>query len=286
MDKLQSFFQDAWAIDPVYHRRMLSVVLPMITSGNLKAAENQLSKNKIKAYASTPYLADKWDLNDSNLPDNSIAVLKLDGVLYSWDTFNFEDLLRMIMSNNKIVGVVVYINGPGGMVTNVDVVEGLISNYSKPIACFISGMACSAHYWIASAADRTFIASPMCIIGSIGVFMDYADYKGMYEKMGIDIREIYPDSSDLKNYETRQIADNNNEDPLKQSLEIICNRFCLAVSKNIGIPYNPTNEFFRGKTYTGDVAVANGYINQFGTLEDATAWVLAQAIAKQVNNIY
>jgi ClpP class serine protease len=42
----------------------------------------------------------------------------------------------------------------------------------------------------------------------------------------------------------------------------------------------------RQQIFTGDVAVANGYIDQFGTLEDAVKWVLAQATVRKVNEMY
>ena len=62
--------------------------------------------------------------------------------------------------------------------------------------------------------------------------------------------------------------------------------FCDAISRNLGIAYDPELPLFRGQIFTGDVAVENGYIDQFGTLEDAVKWVLAQATVRKVNEMY
>ena len=44
--------------------------------------------------------------------------------------------------------------------------------------------------------------------GSIGVVGTYYNAKEALKKEGIDYREIYPDSADLKNREHREIAEN------------------------------------------------------------------------------
>ena len=87
-----------------------------------------------------------------------------------------------------------------------------------------------------------------------------------FRKQGIDYREIYPDSADLKNYETRAIEKENNEEPIKQRLALMHRIFCDAISRNLGIAYDPELPLFRGQIFTGDVAVANGYIDQFGKM--------------------
>ena len=84
----------------------------------------------------------------------------------------------------------------------------------------------------------------------------------------------------------RAIEDDNNEEPIKQRLAVMHRIFCDAISRNLGIAYDPELPLFRGQIFTGDVAVANGYIDQFGTLEDAVKWVLAQATVRKVNAMY
>lgn len=79
----------------------------------------------------------------------------------------------------------------------------------------------------------------MCEVGSVGIMLTYQSFKNYFKKQGIDYREIYPDSADLKNYETRAIEDDNNEEPIKQRLAVMHRIFCDAISRNLGIAYDP-----------------------------------------------
>ena len=74
--------------------------------------------------------------------------------------------------------------------------------------------------------------------------------------------------------------------PIKQCLPVMHRIFCDEISRNQGMAYDPELPFFRGQIFTCDVAVANGYIDQFGTLEDSVKCVLAQATVRKVNEMY
>ena len=61
--------------------------------------------------------------------------------------------------------------------------------------------------------------------------------------------------------------------------------FAQAIARNLGIKYDRNDPLFRGQTYFADVALANGYVDAYGTLEDAIVWVLSQATLKRANEI-
>lgn len=239
VDKIQEIFTAPWAIADNDYYRLLSLLVPCVAAGNLDAIEKRLDNNKITAYATTPYLANRWELDDETLPADSVAVIILEGTLYSWETYRLEKQLRDVFDNPKICGAVLWINGPGGMVAHVDLAAKMIAESSKPIATYVAGTMGSAHFWLGTAAGRTFIASPMCEVGSVGIMLTYQSFKEYFRKQGIDYREIYPDSADLKNYETRAIEKENNEEPIKQRLAVMHRIFCDAISRNLGIAYDP-----------------------------------------------
>ena len=60
-------------------------------------------------------------------------VLTCEGVLYSWETYRLERYISAAIANDRISGVVLFVNGPGGMITRVDVLEKLIRQSPKPI---------------------------------------------------------------------------------------------------------------------------------------------------------
>lgn len=284
VDKIYNFLTEKWLIADESFARLLATVLPAIKAGNTNDVEKRLT-NEITAYATTPYLADRWELDDGSLPANSVAVINLEGPLYSWETFRLERLLIQALNNDKIAGVVLWINGPGGMALHVDIAAALIEKAEKPIAAYIAGTMSSAHFWIGTAAARTFIASPLCTVGSVGTMGTYMNFKEFYKLNGIDYRDIYPDSSDLKNRWFRDIAEKNDETRVKKELEDLHSHFAKDVAKYLGIEYNPEEPVFRGEIFNGDEAVNAGYVDQFGSFQDAVTWVLAQATIRETSLI-
>lgn len=286
MDKLQKFFSDNWAVQRCDLERAASLLLPCIITGNLQGAAEQLNVSKCKAQAASPNVAQWYELDDLNLPAGSVAVITLKGILYSWET---EWLIRQIEradQNPNICGIVLEIDGPGGMVAHVDRAADCIAACSKPTATVVTGTMASAHFWLGIATDRTFIASTLCEVGSVGVVFTYYSFKQFFEQNGIKHFEIYPDSADLKNKEIRALEDNDDENPLKERAARIHQVFSETVAKNLNIDYNPELPLFRGEMFTADEAVAAGYIDQRGGMADAVQWVIAQALKQEINKLY
>lgn len=287
MNRLQRFFSDNWTIRRHDLENAVSLLMPCIISGNIHGAASVLSEEKCTVRAtSSPYLAKWHELDDAGLPEDSIAVLTLTGVLYSWES---EWVIRQIAAaeqNPNICGVVLVIDGPGGMVSHLDMAATAVENCAKPTATVVTGLMASAHFWLGTASDRTFIASPLCEVGSVGVVITHCSFKEYFRKNGIDYREIYPDTADLKNKEVRALEDNNDETFIKERAERIHRVFSENVARHLGIAYDPGLPFFRGELFTGEEAVAAGYIDQAGSLEDAVKWVLAQATSRKVNEYY
>jgi signal peptide peptidase SppA len=283
--RLQEIFAGNWAIAPKDYEAFCALLMPCIIRGNLDQAEAQLNKYGVNIYAAFPTnIANRWELDDDTLPENSVAVIVLEGVLLSWETYRLERMIQEVEENPKICGAVLWINGPGGMVAHVDVVASMLKAMTKPVATFVAGTMASAHFWLGTSVDRTFIASPLCEVGSVGVMVTWASFKEYFKKNGIEVRDIYPDTADLKNHETRALEEGD-EGPIKEHLEALHKAFANAVASNLGIDYDPELPLFRGQIFTGDEAVKLGYIDQMGTLQDAVAWVLGRSTALEIDKL-
>lgn len=70
----------------------------------------------------------------------------------------------------------------GGMITGLDNASKMISECPKPVVAYIAGACASAHFWLASAADKRFLGSLMCEVGSIGVVGTYYNAKEALKK--------------------------------------------------------------------------------------------------------
>lgn len=287
MNKLQRFFSDNWTIQRHDLENTVSLLLPCIVKGNIEAAVAQLEKAKCSVRATaSPYMAKWYELDDISLPVDSIAVITLTGCLYSWES---EWVIRQVEAaelNPNICGIVFVIDGPGGMVSHLDMAAAAVENCKKPTATVVTGMMASAHFWLGTASDRTFIASELCEVGSVGVVITHYSFKEFFKQNGIDYREIYPDTADLKNKEVRALEDNDDESLIKARAERIHKVFSDTVARNLGIDYDPELPLFRGELFTASEAVALGYIDQYGGVADAVKWVLAQATSRKAEQLY
>lgn len=286
VERLIQFFTNDWAIQRHDLDSVVALLTPSIIAGNLKAADDLLQQKQpsIRAVAA-PYLAHYWELDDINLPENAIAVVQLSGILLSWETDWLIRTIKAAEANPAICGIVMVIDGPGGHVTRVDVAADIIKKCTKPTATVVAGEMCSAHYWLGTCTDRVFALSNLCTVGSVGTMCEYIGMKKYFTNLGIDIRDIYPDTSDLKNEETRAL-ERGDESLTKSRLEKVHQIFAETVAENLGITYDPTLELFRGRVFTADEAVAAGYIDQIASIEDAVTWVLTQATSRQAAQLY
>lgn len=287
MEKLHRLFSDNWAIQRHDFDNMVSLLMPSIIAGNITAAASQLDtvKTSVRATAS-PYMAKWYELDDLMLPVDSIAVITLSGALYSWESQWLIRQVEAVESNPNICGMVLVIDGPGGMVSHLDQAVAAVEKCTKPTATVITGIMASAHFWLGTATDRTFIVTPLCEVGSVGVVITHYSFKEYFKQNGIDYREIYPDTADLKNKPTRVLEESGDESLIKARAEKIHRAFSDAVARHLGIDYDPELPLFRGELFTGDEAVALGYIDQFGDVADAVKWVLAQATSRKAAAIY
>lgn len=288
MNRLQRIFSDNWTIRRHDFESFVSLIMPAIVAGNIEAASAKLNEDDkctVKATAA-PYMAKWYELDDISLPVDSIAVITLTGVLYSWESEWVAKQIEAAELNPNICGIVFVIDGPGGMVSHLDMAAAAVENCKKPTATVVTGIMASAHFWLGTASDRTFIASPLCEVGSVGIVCTHYSFREFFKMNGIDYREIYPDTADLKNKETRVLVENNDESLIKARAEKIHKIFAETVARNLGIEYDPKLPLFRGEMFDGNEAVELSYIDQFGGVADAVKWVLAQATSRKAQQLY
>ncbi|MFZ0564772.1 MAG: S49 family peptidase [Chlamydiales bacterium] len=139
---------------------------------------------------------------DGNRKDlgNSVPVLlqiTLDGEIGK-DPLTGKKIENMLLDsredefkNDRVKGILLIINSPGGGVNASDVIYRHLEDYKKryqvPIYAFINGMAASGGYYVAAAADKIF-ASDVSLVGSIGV-LAWPPFLNVYdamEKLGIN----------------------------------------------------------------------------------------------------
>ena len=101
----------------------------------------------------------------------------------------FREALLKAEADPEIAGVIVRINSPGGTVAASDTIYHEIMSFREkkkvPVYAYITELAASGGYYIASASDRI-VAGPTAITGSIGVIAMKFNFRGLMDKVGVD----------------------------------------------------------------------------------------------------
>lgn len=199
-------------------------------------------------------------------------------------------LLKQITDFTKdksIKAVILRIDSPGGGVGASQEIYREIgrTREEKPVVVSMGGTAASGGYYIASACDRI-VANPGTITGSIGVIMQYYQYKELAEKIGIK-REVIKSGEfkDIGNPD-RELTEKERE-ILNAVILDIQSQFVNAVASGRNLPVEKVREIADGRILTGAMAKEKGLVDQLGNFEDAVTLTKKLAgIDGEVNLIY
>ncbi len=132
---------------------------------------------------------------DSPFASDHIAKVRIEGTILEDE--ELLERLRQIADSRRVKGVILAIDSPGGTTAGGEAIFEAIRRIAeqKPVAAQVGTLAASAGYMIASASDHI-VARQSSIIGSIGVLVQFPDFTGLMEKLGIGMESIK--SSPLK----------------------------------------------------------------------------------------
>lgn len=271
-------------------RSFRAALVSAIRAGRIQEFENKIAEDTITVKAfninearGQVNVVDEYELDDMDLQDNSVALIYVEGMIYPWNAFTLENEIALINANPKLIGAVLLMNTPGGYVHRVDITSDAIANSVKPIASYVTGMCCSAGMYMISGSKRIFCASQGDKVGSIGTMTTYQNDKKFWELMGITEEDIYATLSTEKNDESRK-AEDGDFTPIIANLDFINNLFITNISTNLGIPFDETNNVFRGATFFSAEAISKGLVHEIGSLETALNWVLKEGLKVKANN--
>lgn len=201
----------------------------------------------------------------------SVGVLPIKGVLYDSSYYNRQ--LSTFFKNDQIKAILLKIESPGsasgtGQAIYNEILE-LKRAYPKPVIVVVENVCASGGYYIASAADYI-IASPMAMLGSIGVTMPYffqlKDFTEYHK-----VKYVPLAAGDYKN-STNPFTDITPEQ--KQMLQSVIDdsyeQFAADVAGQRGLSLDNKDEWANGKIFNGRQALSLGLIDAVGSASQAT----------------
>lgn len=182
---------------------------------------------------------------------------------------NIVPLLDRARLDDDVLGVILYLNSPGGSVNASEKIRRAVEEFSttgKPIYVSMNGTAASGAYWIACQADQLF-ATPTTITGSIGVFgLSFGAHKllnryGAYQD-GVATNELARASIGKEMPDSQQQL-------INMSVEKTYKNFVTLVATNRDLDILAYPRYAEGQIFLADDAQSIGLIDKVGTLEDA-----------------
>ena len=126
----------------------------------------------------------------------SLAVVPLNGPLMKgWSKYGGTSTLwaraaiRNANADDKIRGIMLHIDSPGGTSAGTAELGDDIANSQKPIHAHIADLGASAAYWAASQADYVTM-NRAGFAGSIGVYASIYDTSGAAEAQGVKVHVV------------------------------------------------------------------------------------------------
>jgi protease-4 len=215
--------------------------------------------------------------------DNKIAVVYLDGTIVDGQGTieqvggnRYARLLRRIRQDDKVKGVVIRINSPGGSATASDIIlrEVQLIREKKPVIISMGNVAASGGYWIATGGQHIF-AESNTITGSIGVFGMLFNIQEIANNNGITWDSV----------KTAKLADLGTATRPKTAQELgiyqtsvnrIYDLFLSKVSQSRHLPKAKVATIAQGRVWSGEDAKNIGLVDTIGGLNEAINYTVAQ----------
>ena len=157
-----------------------------------------------------------------------IAVFQVNGTIMPSCNGNyicpdrFGKFIDYVKNNKNIKGVIISLNSPGGEVYASEKIYQYLKELSakKPVYIYAQSEIASGAYYISMGANKIF-ASPVSVLGSIGVYWEVFNYDGLLNKLGIKHKYLVSKNAKYK-VESNWLFDNSKDSNyVKKALQSI-----------------------------------------------------------------
>ena len=205
-----------------------------------------------------------------------VAMIEIDGVIAKGSDVDYEYFIKSIENlkiNKDFLGLILYVNSPGGSPVQADLISTEILNLKsefpdKKIITVVEDLCASAAYYIAAVSDEIYV-NKNSLVGSIGVVINGFGFKETIDKLGIERRLI---TSGENKVFLDPFSDEKNSDIsyAKKMILQIHNNFIDVVKSGRGEKLIDNEEIFSGKIWTGKDSISLGLVDGEESLKSAS----------------
>lgn len=221
----------------------------------------------------------------SKVSETSIAVMHLSGAIADGKKESPGSIvsgptvkaIQEIGRDEKIKGVVVRINSPGGSATASEAIRQALAELSKkkPTVVSMGDVAASGGYWVACLGVPVY-AERGTLTGSIGVFSMKISYGSLLKRVGLHVENIALDEA-ASAFAPDRGWNEDDQSKLQKTIDDVYGRFLKLVSESRGIPIEKLQDLAGGRVWSGSQAKSAGLVDEIGGLDDCLAAVAKKA---------
>ena len=219
-----------------------------------------------------------WTMRDSigGTGTSHIAKIRIEGTI----TEDEELLKRLadVAKADSVKGVILSIDSPGGTTAGGEAIFDAVRKVAiaKPTVAQVGTLAASAGYMIASASDHI-VARQSSIVGSIGVLVQFPNFTGLMDKLGIVLEEVK--SSPLKAEPSPFNVTTEPERAMLRSLIMDSYEWFVGlVEERRPLDRAQVLALANGAIFTGRQALERKLVDELGGEEQAKGWLVGKGV--------
>jgi signal peptide peptidase SppA len=234
--------------------------------------QQEISAESMEKYEASRASREAEEVSDIYQEVDSTAIITVNGPIFPSSTYmtyygyavaltSLKAALEKARQKSSIKDVVLAMHTPGGSIYGVSEFGDYVKSYEKPITTYVTGMCCSAGYWIASNTNKI-VGNKTSIVGSIGVICSLINPE--YDKYYIDI--------------TNRKSPNKNPNPatkegkgvIQDELDALAEVFIETVAEGRDVSVETVeNDFGKGGVLIGEKAKQVGMMDEISSFESS-----------------
>ncbi|GHV00594.1 signal peptide peptidase SppA [Bacteroidia bacterium] len=266
-------------VDSTMYRDQAMACLGELVWGETADSTTQSDPRTPELVSIGSYLAGTTLKHKGKRSRNEIVVLYADGEIVDGrgargmvGSISFADKIRELREDERIKGVVLRVNSPGGSALAAENIwrELTLLQRDKPVVVSMGATAASGGYYIAAGADAI-MTCRTTVTGSIGVFGLMFDVeKGLKNKLGItvDVARSNP-SADLE-MPLRPLSQSEMA-YMQYQVDQVYGTFVDRVAAGRNLTAEQVDRIAQGRIWSGADATLNGLCDGTGGLRHALA---------------
>lgn len=198
---------------------------------------------------------------------SQVGVVEVDGVIV--DSKKIIEQLENFHENSAVKAIVLRVDSPGGGVGPSQEIHDQVKRIDadKPVVVSMGSVAASGGYYIAAPA-RVIFANPGTITGSIGVIMEFTNFRELLDKIGL--RNEVVKSGKLKDIGSSVRPMTDEERAILQAMiDDVHSQFVESVAAGRQLDPGAVRSLADGRIFTGRQARQFGLVDELGGLDAA-----------------